>query len=215
MKKTGWLLPCYLLLTLMNGILGRPTTIADAEGENWLAEATETEPGEFGFSLEITPAMLWSQDENFPIEAGVEPYSIQAEEVNLEGLSTYLDTIGLYVPMIGEPPEQARAPYMTLGFTDANFGFVNGYHNMGRLTKVGFDIAEDQYENPSEALEGAIGLQLREGQNADYSNAEGGAGPTSIDNVEEWTVEWDLTWRTTDDPAHLGFTPFFEDESRL
>ncbi len=213
MKKTGWLLPCCLLLTLMSGVSGRPMTIIDAAGENWLAEAEETTPGEFGFSLEITPEMLLLQDENFPISAGTDPYYTQAEEITFQELSTVLETIGLFVPMIGDPLE--RAPYMTLGFADDNFGFVNGYHNMGRLTKVGFDIAEDQYTDPGTELEGAIGLQLREGQYADYSSADKAAGPTYVDNVDDWIVEWDLTWRTTDEPAHEGFTPFFEDESRL
>lgn len=214
MKKTGLLLFSGLLLTLLINIQGRPFLKTDAEGENWLAAATEDEPGDFSFSLEVTPAILLAQDENFPETAQEDPYYPQAEETNLAQPSTVLETLGLFIPTVGDPPE--REAYMTLGFETDNFGFVNGLNNMGRITKVGFDIAEDQYLDPGTELDGAIGLQLREGKNADYSSADDeNSGPTFVDNVE-WTVEWDLTWRTTDEPSHgEGFTPFFTDESRL
>ncbi len=213
MKKALWLLYSSLLLTLTASIVGRPFLEVDALISNWRETAVEETPGDFAFSLEITPSVLLGQDEYFVSNAETDPYYPQAEEINRFELSTTFETTGLFIPNIGDPPE--RAPYMVLGFETDNFGFVNSYNNLGRITKIGFDIAEDQYLNPATELAGAIGLQLLEGKNTEYSDAENsGAGPTYIDNVE-WIVEWDLSWRSSDEPVHPGFVPFFDDESRL
>lgn len=213
MKKIVLLPLGGLLLTLLLAITGRPVVQIEAIDPNWIVAAEEENPGDFAFSVEVTPTSILAQDEYFFTSANPNPYETYSYETNYETDSFLMDFTGLFISMIGDPEE--RAPYMTLGFADDNFGMINSYYNMGRLTKIGFDIAEDMYEDVETELAGMIGLQVREGKNADFSSAENeGAGPTHVDDIE-WIVEWDLTWRTTDVPSHEGFTPLFNDETRL
>jgi len=208
MKRTAFCFFSSLLLALLMVGAGRPFHEAQAIDPNWLAEATTDSPGGFAYSVEITPESLVAVDEYFPSSTTTDPYYTYAYDTGRSGLSFEWEMTGMYVPMAGE----ARADYMTLGFTTDNFGFLNSYRNMGRLTKVAFDIDEDQYEDIETELAGAIGLQLREGKNADYSDAENeDSGPTYTD-FETGIVEWDLTWRVAEHPEH---DPFFTDESRL
>ena len=84
MKKIVLLPLGGLLLTLLLAITGRPFLQVDATDPNWIATATEETPGDFAFSVEVTPTSILAQDEYFFTSANPNPYETYSYETNYE-----------------------------------------------------------------------------------------------------------------------------------